>query len=265
MMIRRMIAFGVLILLLAAWPGFSQAGPVLDRIVKNGELRVGMDPTFPPLESKTKDGEIVGMDVDMAKAVAHGMGVRLVLVELPFKDLLPALLENKIDMVLSGMTITPERNLKVVFVGPYILSGQTVLIKNTLADRIYGAKDLDQAKYKVSAADHTTAADAVRHLIPRAKLVTGANEVDALNLLLAGRVDAMVADLTFGLVAAFKHRKDGILHLARPFTYEPSGIAIAPGDPELTNWLQNHLVQLEGTGKLEAMKHKWFKEATWME
>ena len=264
-MIRRVIALGVLAFLVAGWTGFCQAGPVLDRIVKNRELRVGTDPTFPPLESKDSKGAIVGMDVDLAKTVAQCMGVELVLVELPFKDLLPALLDNKIDIVLSGMTITPERNLKVVFVGPYILSGQTVLIKNLLADRIYGAKDLDQAKYKVSAAEHTTAADAVRHLIPKAKLVTAANEGGALKLLLADKVDAMVADLTFGLVAAFRHRKDGILHLARPFTYEPSGIAIAPGDPELANWLQNHLAQLEGTGRLEAMKQKWFKEATWME
>ena len=264
-MTRKMLALAVVALVLFAWSGLCQAGPVLERIVKSGELRVGMDPTFPPLESKDENGKLVGMDVDLAGSIARGMGVRLVLVELPFKDLIPALLNHKIDLILSGMTITPERNLQVVFVGPYILSGQTVLIKNTLADRIYGAKDLDNAKYKVTAAEHTTAAEAVRHLIPKAKLVTAANESESLKLLLAEKVNAMVADLTFGLVAAFKHRKDGILHLARPFTYEPSGMAIAPGDPELANWLQNHLTQLEGTGKLEAMKNKWFKEATWME
>ena len=118
-------------------PAFTQK--VLSTILKKGEIRIGMTGTQPPFTMKAKNGELIGYEVDLAKALAKNMGVKLKIVEMPFSDLLGALKAGKIDAVMSGMTMTPERNLEVLFAGPYLLSGKTILTKSKLIDEISAA------------------------------------------------------------------------------------------------------------------------------
>ena len=113
--------FGFVVLLCALSLVFAltaSAGPVLDRIVQRGELVIGTSGTQPPMTVTSKKGEIIGLDADIAKAMADAMGVKLRFVTMPFAKLLPALEADQVDMVLSGMTITPKRNQIVAFVGP---------------------------------------------------------------------------------------------------------------------------------------------------
>ena len=92
----------------------ASSSPVTDRILARGEIRVGMSGNQPPFNMKNRTGRLIGMDVDLASALARTMGVEAKLVRMPFQDLLPALERGEIDIVLSGMTMTSERNLKVV-------------------------------------------------------------------------------------------------------------------------------------------------------
>ena len=85
----------------------AMAGQAFDRILKNKELIVGTSGTQPPLTVKTKKGEIIGLDIDLCRMMAKSMGVELKLVEKPFDKLLPALEAGMVDMVVSGLTITP--------------------------------------------------------------------------------------------------------------------------------------------------------------
>src|SRR6516165_11861970 len=116
------------LLILSAFPAVSQK--VLATIVKNGEIRVGTTGDQPPYSMKSKTGELMGFEIDLAKALATNMGVKLKLVEIPFPELMDALKSNKIDAIMSGMTITPERNLIALFAGPYTVSGKAILTKS---------------------------------------------------------------------------------------------------------------------------------------
>ena len=107
----------------------TSASPGLDRIQKRGELIVGTMGNMPPLNMTAKDGEIFGLEPDLAKLMARAMNVRVKFVTKPFPELLPALQAGEVDMVMSGMTITPKRNMKVAFVGPYFISGKAFLTK----------------------------------------------------------------------------------------------------------------------------------------
>ena len=91
------------------------AGPVMDQIIKKKTLTVGTSADQVPFTAKTKDGKIIGLDADIAQLMADAMGVKLNLVSMPFSQLLPALESGKVDIVISGMTITTKRNMKVVF------------------------------------------------------------------------------------------------------------------------------------------------------
>ena len=94
------------------------AGPVMDRILKKGELVVGTTANQPPLNATSKSGQVIGFDADLARSMADTMGVKIKFVTLPFAELLPALEKGKLDIILSGMTMSPKRNLKVAFADP---------------------------------------------------------------------------------------------------------------------------------------------------
>ena len=99
----------------------------LNKILQRGVLRVGMEPGYMPFEMKDKKGNIIGFDVDIAKAMAKAMGVKLELVPTAWDGIIAALLTDKFDILMSGMTVTQERNLKINFANPYISVGQTII------------------------------------------------------------------------------------------------------------------------------------------
>ena len=75
---------------------------------------------------------MIGLEVDLAKGLAYALGLEVEIVQKPFGQLLPALKKNQVDMVISGMTITPERNARVAFAGPYFISGKSVLARPSI-------------------------------------------------------------------------------------------------------------------------------------
>ena len=103
--------------------------PVISRIQSNNMLVVGTAASMPPFNMTTKEGDIIGLEIEMAKHLAAALQVRLDVQPMPFSELITALEAGKVDMVMSGMTITPERNARVAFVGPYFISGKAFLTK----------------------------------------------------------------------------------------------------------------------------------------
>ncbi|MBW2706569.1 MAG: transporter substrate-binding domain-containing protein, partial [Deltaproteobacteria bacterium] len=114
-------------LLVFSFTAIVPAATTLDGILKKGELIVGTTGAQPPLNATNKAGEVIGFDADIAKFIALSMGVKIKFSKMPFAELLPALEAGKVDMVISSMTMTLERNLKVAFVGPYYISGKGIL------------------------------------------------------------------------------------------------------------------------------------------
>ena len=257
----RALTLGLLALSLAipAW-----AGPALNRITKTGVLRVGTDPTYPPLMMKTKTGKIIGFEADLAHMLAQSLHAKLKFVTMPFKDLLPALQSGMVDVVISGMSITADRNRKAMFVGPYLASGQSLLTRMDSPVPLGGIKDMNKPNIKVSAAKGTTGEMAVKGLLPNATYVPAADQEAALKLLLAKKVDLVVADFPFCAVAAFRYRAQGIMGGDKAFTFEPFGIAIAPGDPLFANLLENFLLVVKGTGQMQRLQQIWFHNAAWI-
>ena len=95
----------------------------LNTILERGELQVCMEPGYMPFEMKDKKGRIIGYDVDFAKKMAKDMGVKLKLLPTAWDGIIAALVTGKCDIIMSGMTITQERNLKINFANPYIVVG----------------------------------------------------------------------------------------------------------------------------------------------
>lgn len=240
------------------------ASPVIDQIIKKGELIVGTAGNMPPLNMTTKEGEIIGMEPDLARYMADAMGVTLRFERMPFAELLPALEAGKVDMVMSGMTIIPERNLKVAFVGPYFISGKAFLTKAKTIASVKDASDINSPDFTLAALQGSTSKLFVEEAMPRAYLVATKDYDEAVDLVIQGRVDALVADYPVCLVSLLRHPDEELVSVVTPLTYEPIGIAIPANDPLLVNWLENILTMLKGSGELEDLEDHWFEDASWL-
>ena len=266
---RRFVLWFIAALALLSIPpaGVSQAqtdSPVLARIVKTGELRVGMSGDQPPLNFKNKSGTMAGLEVDLAKVLAELMGVKLQIVQKPFGELIGAVKSGDVDLVMSGMTITPERNMQVAFVGPYYVTGKSILTKSATLAKAKDASALNKPKATLVTLAGSTSQAFVEKLLPQAKLVTTKDYDGAVKLLLTGKADALVADQEICALTGLRNPKAGLMALSKPLTIEPIGIAVAPGDGLLLNFLENNLAALRVAGALDALRVHWIEQGDWV-
>ena len=239
------------------------AGPTLDRIVKKGELVVGTSGDYPPFSAKSKSGKLMGFDVELAGMIADSMDVKVKVVQIPFSDLLASLETGKVDMVVSAMTITPKRNLKFAFVGPYFVSGQALLTTRETAIKASAIKDINKADFNIAVPAGTTSELIAKKYLTNAKLTVTKNMDEAATMLLAGKVKAVLTDNATAAVASFRYGDKGIISTGA-MTFEPIGIAIPGNDPLFTNFLENLIGTLKAGGELDALTEKWFKNPAWV-
>lgn len=242
----------------------TSASPVLERIQQRGVLTVGTMGNMPPLNMTTKDGEIIGLEPDIARLMANAMGVKVKFVTKPFSELLPALQTGQVDMVLSGMTITSERNMKVAFVGPYFISGKAFLTKLKTVAQAKEAAEVNSPSTKLVALKGSTSQAFAEAFIDKATLFTTGTYDEAVDMLLKDKVQAMIADYPICIVSVFRYPDAGLLSVVTPLTYEPLGIAVPANDPLMINWTENALANLEGSGILDELKLKWFARGSWL-
>jgi polar amino acid transport system substrate-binding protein len=240
------------------------ASPVLDRIQKRGELVVGTMGNMPPLNMTSKDGEIFGLEPDLARLLAEAMDVKVKFVTKPFNELLPALQNGQVDMVLSGMTITPERNRKVAFIGPYFISGKAFLTKIKTIAYADEAADANNPNTKIVALKGSTSQAFAEAALDKTTLFTTGTYDEAVDMVLQDKAHAMIADYPICIVSVFRYPEAGLLSIVTQLTYEPIGIAIPANDPLMMNWTRNTLNNIEGSGILDELKLKWFAEGDWM-
>ncbi len=239
--------------------------PVLQRIVKSGKIRVGMSGAQAPFNAKNRLGELIGFEVDLAKMMAQSMGVEVEFVVRPFPDLLRALKASEVDIVMSGVAITAERSLDAVFVGPYILSGKSILTNSPDLAAAGSVKELDQAGVTVAALRNSTSEDFAKKNLPKAKLVTTEDHEAAIQMVINDEVDALVADMPTCLLAVHRHPDQELETLSAPLTVEPIGIAVPASELSLQSLLENYVHAFEDSGLLELLRVQWLENGDWVE
>jgi len=251
----------VLLMMLYCIPAVSQKA--LATIVKNGELRVGTSGDQPPYSMKSKTGELMGFEIDLAKILATNMGVKLKLVQIPFPELMDALKSNKIDAIMSGMTITPERNLVALFAGPYNVSGKAILTKSSKV-AAFNVDTNTAGKYKIVCLKGSTSEQFVKTVMSKQQVIPVNNYDEAVNMVINDQADAMVADKPICVLSIMKYPGKDLVTTEQPLTVEPIGMALPPGDPQFLNLVSNYISTLQIASTLTALEQKWFKDGSWM-
>ncbi len=234
----------------------------LDTIVKRGTLKIGMS-TFVPWAMKDKNGELIGFEIDVAKQLAKDLGVKPVFIPTKWSGIIPALLTGKFDVIIGGMGIRPDRNLKVNFSVPYDYSGMSMVAHKVKARGFRSLKDFNKKRVTLAARIGTTAAAAAKKNMPKATLKLFDDESQAIQELLSGRVHAVIASAPMPAFQAIKYSNKLFLPFKGTFTKEPIGFALKKGDYDLMNYFNSWIRVKEAQGWLAETKHYWFETRDW--
>ncbi|NOR40307.1 MAG: transporter substrate-binding domain-containing protein [Gammaproteobacteria bacterium] len=234
----------------------------LSRIKDKGELVLGTSGNMPSMTFKRDDGKVVGFDIDLARFMASGMDVKLNIKTMPFDKLLPALEKGDVDMVISNVTINPERNMSVAFVGPYMTSGKCIITKREGLARAEEATDLNTSKTRLAALKGSTSAEFVKVLLPEAKLKLVDNFDAALAMVNDDKVGGLMTDYPICLSTLKDNPDAGYVTVFSLLSYEPIGVALPGDDALFINWTENFLKRAEGVGLLEELSLRWFGKLT---
>lgn len=235
----------------------------IEKIMKRGELRVGFESGYVPFEMTNKKGKFIGFDMDYGRRLAKDMGVKFVPVNTAWDGIIPALMTDKFDIIMGGMTITQERNLKISFADPYIVVGQTILLNKKHEGKVKSYKDLNNPQYILTSRLGTTGEQAIKKYIPKATYKSFETEAEAGLEVINGKADALVYDLPFCGFLYGSQGKGKTVFLDQPFTFEPLAWAINKGDPDFLNFLNNFLRQTRGDGFYDRLYKKWIIGTDW--
>ncbi len=256
----------ILAILLLTVPGV-RAGE-MQRIMEKGELVVSLNRNTPPFCMEAK-GQLVGLDVDLARLVADAMGVKLKFIfPAAYEEQLPRLLAGESDIIIAAMTRTPERGLRVNFSAPYFEVSQAALVHAKLVtaqDQSYF--DLaDIPGVRIGVKRQTTMEQFARKLFSAEQVKPYAGHDEAVAALLQGEVDATVHDSPYVRVWQRRHPElsGKIRALLAPTTTEHYGFAIRKGDPDFLEWLNLFIAQAESDGTMDLLKHQYLVEMAWL-
>ena len=251
-MVRRLLACALLIVVATA-PAFAQSA--LERVRASGQLKVGIDATYPPF-GIAEGGVFSGFDVDIARAIARELGVKAELVNASFDGVFPALQNGSFDVVISAVTITPERSATMLFSDPYIGAGQQVVVRADSA--ISGPDGLTGRTVGVQI--NTTAQFTMEK---RAGVsIAKYNTIDlALLDLQNGRIDAVASD---GPVLRYMVRMSfpGLKVVGTEYTDEQFGVVLARGSDDLRRAVNAALWHMQDSGDYKKIYDKWFGEGS---
>ena len=242
----------------------AQDAPVLDRVTQSGTLRVGMSGNQPPFNFRDRSGTMAGMEVELAALLAQAMQVELSIVTRPFGQLRAALEAGEIDVIMSGMAITTERAREMLFVGPHMISGKSILTNSRALAAADEASDINQPNFKLVALAGSTSQRFVERNVPEAELITVDDYDEAVQMVLNDEVDAMVADLAICILSLLRYPDRGLATLTDPLTIEPIGIAVPPHDLLFRSLVQNYIEAFTGLGVVEELRLQWFEDDSWI-
>jgi polar amino acid transport system substrate-binding protein len=215
-----------------------------------------MQAGYTPFQIQDSDGQIIGLDVDAAGMVAQALGVRLRIVRQDNRELIPSLLRGKTDVIMSALSITPERNAKVLFTRPVLETGRMFAVHREYAESFQQLSHLNRGGLLLVSGPSGYGNLKAEEAIPLAACRELPDSRSALDEVIQGRAHAYV-DEEFAVRMACAKYPDLLVGRFEQFTYEPIAWAIRPDDIHWLNWLNNFIDMMRHDGALDALQKKW--------
>lgn len=233
----------------------AQAATVAE-VKKKGVLVLGTDPTFAPFEFKGPDGQIQGFEIDIARAVAKDLGVKLEIRAVGFGSLMPqSVTSGRVDMAISAITITPERAKVVSFSGPYYRSAQVFIVRAGNPGKFAWPADIKGKTIGVQA--NTTGQFSANDMLkPKGATIKVYDDFAAgLADVRAGRIAALIGDAP--TVDDLNKRLPGQFQQAgKELIAEDYGMVFKKGS-DLVAAANKTLARLKASGEYQGLLNKW--------
>ena len=236
------------------------AESAVEQIAKRGVIKVGMD-VFVPWAMKDKKGELIGFEIDIAKKFAADMGVKIEFAPTKWSGIIPALITGKFDVLIGGMTITTQRNLKINFTRPYYFTEQGLMAHKKKAAG-FKVSDFNSPDVTIAARLGSTAAVAAKQQFPKAKLRLFDDEPAAVQELRNGNVHAMVSAQPLPSSMASEY-PDTIMVYDEVMMLEAIGIGVRKSDNDTLNLINNWIEINRNNGWIQGRYAYWFKSKDW--
>ena len=234
---------------------------VIKSIQEEGVIRIGMS-LFVPWSMRDVNGDLIGYELDVGRQLAKDMGVEVEFVHTAWDGIIPSLLAGNFDVIISGMSVTPQRNLTANFTDPYAFSGLAILANKEMTAGM-SMEDFNSPDVTFAARRGATPAVVIAERFPEANLLLfdedGASTQEVLN----GNAHAtMESQPTPNREAG---RNPDTLHVPFGELFDPRGEAFAmrKGDPDALNFFNNWIAQQWLSGWLEERHNYWFNTEEW--
>jgi len=220
-------------------------------------LRVGMELAYPPFEMTDTAGKPTGLSVRLAEALGRHLGRPVVIENISFDGLIPALKTGKIDCIISSMSATPERAKSIAFSNPYMNSGLALLAG--VDSPVRGIADLDAPDRVVAVKKGTLGHQYANSALPRARVLVLDKESAAVLEVVQGKADAFIYD-PLSVYRNHKRQPDTTRAILEIFAAQPWAIGLRLGDQELQTRVNRFLDEFRADGGFERLGDEFLKE-----
>lgn len=260
-MVRPLRLGQALLLLALIIPPLADAD-VLNDILDRGAIRVGVA-EFAPWTIRTKSGELIGFEIDVARKIAADMGVEPVFKVYDWEKIIPALQQGEIDVIAGGMAITPARALRVNFSRPLATTGISIATNTRKTKNITSLNQLNDDRVIITVVEDTLASSVAETFFDRANIKVFPSSDRAEAEVVEGRAHAYLATVPEVNFLSVKNTGDIDVPLAEPLMASSEGLAVKKGEQELLNFL-NAWVTARRTDKwLGTARDYWFETMDW--
>jgi polar amino acid transport system substrate-binding protein len=234
---------------------------VITQIQEEGVIRIGLS-LFVPWSMRDVNGDLIGFELDVGRQLAEDMGVEVEFVPTAWDGIIPALLAGNFDVIISGMSVTAQRNLTVNFTDPYAFSGLAILANREMTAGM-SLEDLNSPDVIFSARRGATPAVVIADRFPEAQLLLFDEDGAAAQEVLNGNAHATMASQPSPNREAGRH--PDVLYVPFDQLFDPrgEGFAVRRGDPDALNYFNNWIAQQWRSGWLQERHDYWFATEDW--
>ncbi|AXH09135.1 amino acid ABC transporter substrate-binding protein [Malaciobacter halophilus] len=227
---------------------------------ENKVLKVGMELAYPPFEMSDKEGKPTGVSVDLAKMIARSMNKELVIENIAWDGLIPSLKTGKVDMIISSMTITKEREKSISFSIPYAKSALAILANKD--SNVSSIDDLDKMGKTVAVKKGSTGHIYAQQNLKNANVLVFDKESACVLEVVQGKADGFLYDQLTIYRNNIKH-KDTTIALLKPFQkdFEYWAIALRKDDTKLKSKVDEFIQKAKDDGTFDDFAYKYLAGA----
>jgi ABC-type amino acid transport substrate-binding protein len=219
-------------------------------------LKVGVSADYPPM-AFMEQGHIVGIEADNAKALSGIVGQELTLVNMPFNKLIRALQAGEIDVIMSALSVTPEREQQVLFTDAFMEVGQMAIIRTEKAAQFAQPRAVFNDGVRVGVEPGTTGAQFVERDMPKAQVKSFTDSAAAFAALRGDEIDVYIHDAPTSWELARSMQYNDLISLYKPLTHEQLAWAVRKDDERLAAMLNDALKTMKGNGTLRYILNRW--------